>query len=178
MTWMRRARVVCLVVVAWVSGVSSPAFADGDTSDCSLSADVLRSQIDARRLSKGAKVVDSGRVGTRFHETVQFADGVQVVIEIGGCAHLGLTFDVRDDRRITATTSVASAVALLLATLPRLPARKRATLRPAEFLEALRRVPPDAAKFPVTLDCGKYVTCELSLEATPTRLRLSYDFPL
>ncbi len=173
MNWMRWGLVACVVAV----GVSRPAFA-GDDPECTLDDEVLRSQVDARRLPKGARLVDSGRVGPRFRETVQFADGVQVAIDIGGCAHLGLTFDVRDDRRINAMTSVASAVSLLLATLTRIPVRAHATLRPADFLEALRRVPPDAAKFPVTLDCGKYVTCELSREETPTRLRLSYDFPL
>ena len=167
------------IAFAFVVSAGAPvtmAFADG--SDCSLSEEVLRSQIDARRLPKGARLVDSGRVGTSFHETVQFADGVRVAIGIGGCAHLGLDLDVRDERRITATTSVTSAVPLLLATLARLPAKKGATLRPADFVEALRRVKPDSTKFPVSLDCGKYVTCDLVLEENPPRLRLSYDFPL
>lgn len=178
MTWKREARAVCWVVAVGMAVVSGARYANADGSDCSLSTEVLRSQIDARRLPKGARLVDSGRTRTRFHETVQFADGVRVGLDIGGCAHLGLEIDVSDERRITATTSVASAVTLLQATLARMPARKHATLRPAELLEALRRVPAAAAKFPVVLDCGKVVTCELSLEASPPRLRFSYDFAL
>lgn len=64
--------------------------------------------------------------------------------------------------------------------LPMIPVREKATLQPKTFLDVLGALKTAPTAFPVRLDCGEFITCELALDTTgsiPT-LVVAYDFPL
>lgn len=148
--------------------------------DCTLSDEVLRPQLDSKRLPRGAKVTAQKRKARLHRETLVFADGLEATLQVGGCSHLGFSVELTSKKQVTAALTPAEAVALVKKVLPTLPVSEKATLQPKTFLEALGRLTSAPTAFPVSLDCGEFTTCELSLDVSgkkPTLL-IGYDFPL
>lgn len=165
-----------LRLLVTVSLVAAPAFAE---DDCTLSEEALRPQLDLKKLPKGAKVTAQKRKDRVHHETLVFADGLEATLQVGGCAHIGLSVALSSKRAVTATLTPGQAVALLTKVLPTLPVAETATLQPKIFLDALGAAKAVPATFPVPLPCGD-ATCELSLDLSgkkPT-LVIAYDFAL
>lgn len=147
--------------------------------DCVLSDGVLKPQLDATKLPRGARIRDQGRKDRVFRETLEYADGTSVTLQVSGCAHLGLSVELRSKKLITSALTGPAAVALMKKTLEALPMLKDSTLRPKIFLDALARLKTAPAKFPAPLQCNEYETCELQLISTGEPvLSAVYDFPL
>ena len=142
---------------------------------CTLSEEALRSQLEPSKLPKGAKVTGSGRVDRLFRETLSLANGLEVKMQIGGCAHLGI--EVSFSGKPLNGLAPAAALALVKKQLAALPLREHAHLPAALFIAALGKLEPLPAKFPAPLQCeAEFVTCEL--DVNPSSVRLGYDFAL
>lgn len=147
--------------------------------DCVLNEGVLKSQLDSTKLSKGARIKDQGRKARVFRETLEYLDGTRVTLQVSGCAHLGLSVEVRSKKLITSSLTPAEAVRLLTKALEALPMINQPTLRPRIFLDALTRLKSPPEKFPVALQCNEYESCELQLDTSKEPVLLAlYDFPL
>ncbi|MDP3153311.1 MAG: hypothetical protein Q8N23_11605 [Archangium sp.] len=147
--------------------------------DCVLNEGVFKSQLDSTRLSKGARIKDQGRKDRVFRETLEYSDGTSVTLQVSGCAHLGLSVELRSKKLITSSLTPAEAVKLLTKTLGALPMIKQPTLRPGIFLDALKRLKTVPEKFPVPLQCNEFESCELQLDTSKEPVLLAlYDFPL
>lgn len=147
--------------------------------DCTLSEDAIRPQLDLKKLPKGAKVTEQKRNDRVHRETLVFADGLEVRLQVGGCAHIGLSVALSSKKAVSAKLTPVQAVALMRKILPTLPVTETATLQPKTFLDALDAAKTVPATFPVPLPCGD-ATCELSLDLAgkkPT-LIIAYDFAL
>ncbi|MDP1916912.1 MAG: hypothetical protein Q8L14_11725 [Myxococcales bacterium] len=165
-----------LRLLVMVSLVAVPAFAE---DDCTLSEDAIRPQLDAKKLPKGARLTEQRRHDRVHRETLVFADGLEATLQVGGCAHIGLSVALSSKKSVTAKLTPSQAVALMKKVLPMLPLAETATLQPKIFLDALDAAKTVPATFPVPLPCGD-ATCELSLELAGTKktLIIAYDFAL
>ena len=165
-----------LRLLVMVSLVAAPAFAE---DDCTLSEDALRPQLDLKKLPKGAKVTEQKRKDRVHRETLIFSDGLEATLQVGGCAHIGLSVALSSKKAVSAKLTPGQAVALMKKVLPTLPVTETATLQPKTFLDALDAAKTVPATFPVPLPCGD-ATCELSLDTAGTKptLIIAYDFPL
>ena len=147
--------------------------------DCVLNEGVLKPQLDTTRLPKGARIKNQGREDRVFRETVAYPDGTDVTLQVGGCAHLGLSVEIRSKKLVTSALTSTAAVALMTKTLKALPMVKNSTLRTAIFLEALGRLKTVPEKFPIPLQCNEFESCELQLDTSKApALIAAYDFPL
>jgi len=164
-----------LLMLSLLAG-SGTSFAE---DDCTLSEDALRPQLDLKKLPKGAKVTEQKRKDRVHHETLVFADGLEATLQVGGCAHIGLSVALSSTKAVTATLTPGQAVTLMKKVLPTLPVSDTATLQPKIFLDALGAAKTVPATFPVPLPCGD-ATCELSLDLTAKKpsLVIAYDFAL
>ncbi len=136
--------------------------------DCVLNEGVLKSQLE-----------DQGRKDRVFRETLEYPDGTSVTLQVSGCAHLGLSVELRSKKSITPSLTPAEAVKLLTRTLETLPMIKQPTLRPGIFLDALKRLKNAPEKFPVPLQCNEFESCELQLDTSQEPVLLAlFDFPL
>lgn len=157
--------------------VSVNALAEED--DCTLSSDAVGSQLDLEKLPKGAKVVLSETKDRVHREVLRFADGLEATVQVGGCAHLGLSLEVRSKQAVSAKLTPAQGIALVKKVFARLPLKVNPVLRPKLFLDALAALKTTPTTFPVELSCGEFTTCELKLDTTPgPALIIWYSFAL
>ncbi len=157
--------------------VSVNALAEED--DCTLSIDAVGSQLDLEKLPKGAKVVLSEKKDRVHREVLRFADGLEATVQVGGCAHLGLSVEVRSKQAVSAKLTPAQGIALVKKVFARLPLKVNPVLRPKLFLDALAALKTTPTTFPVELSCGEFTTCELKLDTTPEpALIIWYSFAL
>lgn len=157
--------------------VSVNALAEDD--DCTLSRDAVGSQLDAKKLPKGAKVVLSETKDRVHREVLRFADGLEATVQVGGCAHLGISLEVRSKQMVSAKLTPAQGIALVKKVFARLPLKVDPVLQPKLFLDALAALKTTPTTFPVELSCGEFTTCELKLDTTPEpALIIWYSFAL
>lgn len=163
------ARVLLTAVV--VLGASA-AWAEED--DCVLNPDALKPQVDVTKLPKGWKLVKAERVERVHKEVFALPAGVELTVQISGCAHLGLWFGVKS--KTVPKLKPDQAVELVKKLASQTPFLKDANFgQPImkDAFAALKQVPP---QFPIPLQCGKYETCELTLKDDV--VAFGYDFPL
>ncbi len=86
--------------------------------DCTLNEGVLKPQLDATRLPKGARLKDQDRKDRVFRETLEYPDGTSVTLQVSGCEHLGLSVEIRSKKLITPKLTGAAAVALIMNDVP------------------------------------------------------------
>lgn len=157
--------------------VSSSAL--GEEYECVMSADALKPQVD-KKLPPGWKLVKAERVERVHREVFTLPDGFELTVQISGCAHLGLAFSLKSKKAITPQLKPAEGVALLKKYAEATPFSKDASFGQPIMKDAFAALTTVPEKFPVPLQCGKYETCELSLETKgkDTTLSFAYDFPL
>lgn len=164
-------------VLLLVLFVSVNALAEDD--DCTLSIDAVGSQLDMKKLPKGAKVVLSETKDRVHREVLRFADGLEATVQVGGCAHLGISLEVRSKQAVSAKLTPAQGIALVKMVFARLPLKVDPVLQPKLFLDALAALKTTPTTFPVELSCGEFTTCELKFDTTPEpALIIWYSFAL
>lgn len=161
-----------------VLALSTSAFAEDD--DCTLSADAVAPQLDATKLPKGAKVVLSEKKERQHREVVRFADGLEATVQVGGCAHLGISLEVRSKKSVSSKLSPAQGIGLIKKVFAVLPLKAQPVMQPRLFLDALAALKTTPTTFPVALSCGEFTTCELNLDTTGSEpaLIIWYSFAL
>jgi hypothetical protein len=152
--------------------VSSSALAEDD--DCVMNPAALKPQVDATKLPKGWKLVKAERVERTHRERFALPGGTELVVQISGCAHLGLTFTVKS--KIAAKLRPADAVELLKKLSSQTPFLPDAHFGQPIMRDAFAALKQAPAAFPIALECGKYETCEISQSAEG--VAFGYDFPL
>jgi hypothetical protein len=151
--------------------------ADEEVPDCPLNPAAIRSQLDPEKSAPDVKLLGAQKKGRLHRERLKLPDGLEVTVAVGGCAHLGLSVELRG--RAAQAATPAQALELFRKVLETLPVRADAHLRPQTFLDALAKKKDVEAAFPVKLDCGEFETCELTRETKGgVFLKLGYDFQL
>lgn len=165
-------------VLLLVLFVSVNALAEDD--DCTLSIDAVGSQLDMKKLPKGAKVVLSEKKERQHREVVRFADGLEATVQVGGCAHLGISLEVRSKKSVSSKLSPAQGIGLIKKVFAVLPLKAQPVMQPRLFLDALAALKTTPTTFPVALSCGEFTTCELNLDTTGSEpaLIIWYSFAL
>lgn len=158
--------------------LSMKAFAEED--DCTLSRDAVAPQLDVTKLPKGAKVLSATTKDRVHREVLRFADGLEATVQVGGCAHLGISVEVRSKKAVPAKLTPTQGIALIKQVLARLPLKPQPVLQPKLFLDALAALKTPPTTFPVALSCGEFTTCELNLDTAGTEpaLIIWYSFAL
>lgn len=161
--------------------------------ECLVDAKVLKAQF-AAKLPRGFKLLSTKKDKRQIKQVLKLADGYEVSVTAGGCAHIAFTIAIKGPALSTKTVG-AELVAISKRVLPQLPMDKDAVVDPKLMLRALDEAQINA--MPAQLPCGD-ATCQLSLEADevkppkgktkPTKdvpppepvgvLKLSYDFAL
>lgn len=158
--------------------VSTSVFAEED--DCTLSADAVAPQLDTKKLPKGAKVVLSEKKERVHREVLRFGDELEATVQVGGCAHLGISLEVRSKTSVSKKLTPAQGIALIKQVFARLPLKPQPVMQPKLFLDALAALKTTPPTFPVELSCGEFTTCELNLDTTGKEpaLIIWYSFAL
>lgn len=163
--------------------------------DCQLEAKDIKAQF-AAKLPSGFKLLSSKKDKRRFTQVLKTADGFEVTLQLGGCAHVEYSFAIKGGT-LTPKTVGSELVAVCKRVLPALPMDKDAIASPQTFLKALDEA--NIVSLPSQLPCGD-ATCTLAIEAEPEKtpkkkpvkkkgveeppkepagiLKLSYDFAL
>lgn len=157
---------------------STHALAEED--DCTLSAEAVASQLDLKKLPKGAKVVSTTKKDRVHREVVRFADGLEATVQVGGCAHLGLSLEVRSKKSVSAKLTPVQGIGVIKKVFSMLPLKSEPVMQPKLLLDALAALKTTATTFPVELSCGEFTTCELNLDTSGTEpaLIIWYSFAL
>lgn len=158
--------------------LSTNAFAEED--DCTLSADAVAPQLDTKKLPRGAKVVLSEKKDRSHREVLRFADGLEATVQVGGCAHLGISLEVRSKAQVSAKLTPVQGIALIKKVFARLPLKSQPVMQPKLFLDALAALKTTPTTFPVALSCGEFTTCEVNLDTAGAEpaLIIWYSFAL
>ncbi len=132
-----------------------------EEEQCQFDAKDLKPQL-AKKQPKGAKV-SSAKVDKKkrsVKEEVQLADGSKASLELGGCAHVAWSIELKV-AKVTTRTVGAEVVATSRRVLPLLALEKDSIIDPARLLKALDDA--NIMQLPTKLPCGE-ATCQLSLE--------------
>lgn len=159
--------------------LSTSALAEEDDG-CTLAATAAAPQLDVKKLPKGAKVVSSEKKDRTSREVLRFADGLEATVQVGGCAHLGISLEVRSKTAVSPKLTPAQGIGLIKKVLARLPLKDQPVLQPSLFLDALAALKTTPTTFPVALSCGEFTTCELNLDTAGAEpaLIIWYSFAL
>ncbi len=139
--------------------VALDAFA-AEEEQCNLPPAAVTSQFDAKKLPKGAKLTGARSTDRTWREVLRFADGLEVMVQAGGCKHLGVTIEVRSKKLVSAGMTPTEGVAVMTKVLGLLPLKQGTLLKPLMDGLATLKTPP--ASFPVALEC-QVTVCELAL---------------
>ncbi len=147
------------LTVAWVLVVAAGALA-ADEQTCAFDVKDLRSQF-AKKQGKGAKVLSS-KVDLKHrgvHEELQLGDGTKVSLQLGGCAHVAWSLELKVPK-VTTRSVGAEIVATAKRVLPQLAMEKTSIVDPARLLKALDEA--NIMQLPTKLPCGD-AACQLSV---------------
>ena len=161
-----------------VTLLSTSVFAEED--DCTLSAEAVAPQLDTKKLPKGAKVLVSEKKERMYREVLRFADGLEATVQVGGCAHLGISLEVRSKTSVSSKLTPTQGIALIKKVFAKLPLKAQPVMQPKLFLDALAALKTTPTTFPVALSCGEFTTCEVNLETSGAEpaLIIWYSFAL
>lgn len=139
-----------------------------EEEQCQFDAKDLKPQL-AKKQTKGAKVLSTklDKKKRQVKEEVQLADGSKATLELGGCAHVSWSVELKV-AKITTKTVGAEVVATSKRVLPLLALEKDSIIDPARLLKSLDDA--NIMQLPTRLPCGD-ATCQLSLELDDSKLK-------
>jgi hypothetical protein len=145
-----------------------------EEEQCQFDAKDLKPQL-AKKQPKGAKALSSkvDKKKRSVKEEVQLADGSKASLELGGCAHVAWSIELKVGK-VTTKTVGAEVVATSRRVLPLLVLEKDSIIDPARLLKALDDA--NIMQLPTKLPCGD-ATCQLSLELDDPKARAKKKAP-